>query len=356
MTVLIAIKGWEPDTWTSRLTALLPDHDVRLYPDETVDLSKVRYLFAWKPPAEIIGRLTGLEAIFSLGAGVDHLMRMPDLPDVPIVRIVDPDLTMRMTEWVTLQVLAHHRRQRLYARQQARGIWKSHSQPPASAVRVGIMGLGVLGQDAAQVLARIGFQVAGWSRTEKRMEGVETYCGADGLDDFLARTDILVNLLPLTPETTGILNQGLFNKLAHDGAGHFGEDGPALINAGRGGSQVEADIVKAVSNGTLSAATLDVFETEPLPKASPLWQDPLITVTPHIAAESDPDALSRYVAAQIRAHEAGEGSAIWSTDQWVIDQRVLQPQTRISHPGARESHSSNAVYSAASRVGPTPQP
>lgn len=306
MALLVAVKGWETDTWTSRLSALLPDADVRLHPETAGKLADVRYLLAWKPPAELLTSLPKLEVIFSLGAGVDHLLEIPELPDVPIVRIVDPDLTMRMSEWVTLQVLMHHRRQRLYDRQQARGKWISHAQPAAKDVRVGVMGLGVLGADAAQVLARLGFQVAGWSRSAKTIDGIETFDGVDGLDEFAKRTDILINLLPLTPETTGILNYELFSKLSSDRKRHENANVPVLINAGRGGSQVEDDIVRALNDGTLAACSLDVFETEPLSKKSTLWAHPGIIVSPHVAAESDPDALSRYVADQIRAYESGE--------------------------------------------------
>lgn len=308
MTLLVAVKGWKSEDWTEKLTALLPGQTVARFPEDEVDLASVRYLLAWKAPEDLYSRLTGLEAIFSLGAGVDHLLDVPTLPaDVPVVRIVDPNLTMRMTEWVVLQVLMHHRRQRLYDRQQARSRWQSHAQPVASEVRVGVMGLGVLGSDAASALARLGFQVAGWSRTPKQIDGIECFDGAEGLDAFLGRTDILVNLLPLTPQTRGILNGGLFAKLARDGAGHFGEHGPVLINAGRGGSQVEDDILDALEDGTLGGCSLDVFETEPLPRDSELWSHPNIIVSPHIAAESDTRALTRYVAEQIKAHEAGAG-------------------------------------------------
>src|SRR5690606_27866780 len=147
-----------------------------------------------------------LAAIFSLGAGVDHLMSDPALPDVPIVRIVDPDLTTRMTEYVVLHVLLHHRRFKLYDGQQRAGIWRENSDPVASDVRVGIMGLGVLGEAAAAALRPLGFQLNGWSRTPKTVPGVTCFAGGAGLAPFLARTDILVSLLPLTEETRGILN------------------------------------------------------------------------------------------------------------------------------------------------------
>jgi glyoxylate/hydroxypyruvate reductase len=163
------------------------------------------------------------------------------------------------------------------------------------------MGFGVLGQDAARKLKMMGFDVAGWSRSPKTVDGFRVFAGEEGLESFLARTDILVSLLPLTADTRGILNRRLFGRLARDG--RLG--GPVLINAGRGGSQVEADIVACLDDGTLKAATLDVFETEPLPQDSPLWTHPRVTVTPHNSAVSDPEMTARYIADQIRRHEAG---------------------------------------------------
>jgi glyoxylate/hydroxypyruvate reductase A len=165
------------------------------------------------------------------------------------------------------------------------------------------MGYGELGQDAGEVLVRLGFRVAAWSRSPKLASaGVELFSGAEGLAPFLARTDILVALMPLTPETRGILDRRLFAGLAQGGV----LGAPVLINAGRGGLQVEADILAALDDGTLGAATLDVFNQEPLPADSPLWTHPNVTITPHNAADSDPDAISDYVAQQILAFEAGE--------------------------------------------------
>jgi glyoxylate/hydroxypyruvate reductase A len=224
------------------------------------------------------------------------------LPDVPIVRVVSPDLTQRMTEWVTLQVLLHHRRQLVYDRFQAERRWHELRQPAAADVRVGVMGLGVLGRDATDVLVRLGFAVAGWSRRPTTVKGVQTFSGADGLDRFLARTDILVCLLPLTAETRGILALPLFARLARDGA--LGR-GPVVINGGRGGLQVEADIVAAIEEGILGGASLDVFEPEPLAPASPLWHLPNVVVTPHVAAASEPATIAPEIIGQILAHEAG---------------------------------------------------
>ena len=202
------------------------------------------------------------------------------------MRVVDEDLTNRMSEYVVLHCLMHLRAQRRHDEQQRRKIWfDDRFQPGAHEVRVGIMGLGVLGQDAARKLRAIGFDVAGWSRSPREIEGMPTFSGEAGLAPFLARTDILVCLLPLTQATRGILGRALFERLARDG--RLG--GPILVNAGRGGLQVEADILAALDDGTLKAATLDVFEMEPLPPESPLWSHPAVTVTPHNAAMSNPE-------------------------------------------------------------------
>jgi glyoxylate/hydroxypyruvate reductase len=298
--VLIASGHWDAAPWADALKRLDPARPVHVWPDVD-DPAAIRYAMVWHPPAGALSGLPNLAAIFALGAGVDYVVPDDSLPDVPLVRIVDADLTMRMTEWVVLQVLMHHRRQREYDRLQAARRWKEIDQPPASSVRVGIMGLGVLGRDAAEVLARIGFRVAGWSRRAKSMPGIATYHGPDGLDAMLRRTDILVCLLPLTPATRGILNRDLFLRLPRDGA----LGGPVLVNAGRGGLQVEADILAALDEGALAAASLDVFETEPLPETSPLWTHPDVVVTPHVAGASDPDTLTAVIHRQIVAFEAG---------------------------------------------------
>lgn len=301
MTLLVAVT-WDPQPWVERFKLYLPEHPVVVL-GEGFDRSRVRYVATWGPKPGSLSDLPTLEAIFSLGAGVDHLMGYPDLPDVPIVRVSQDDLTHRMSEYVVMHCLMHLRDQRRYDAAQRARTWDNENTPPiAGDVRVGVMGFGVLGQDAARKLKMMGFDVAGWSRTPKSVEGFEVYSGDDGLERFLARTDILVSLLPLTPETRGILNASLFAKLARDG--RLG--GPVLINTGRGKLQVEADILAALDDGTLKAATLDVFEVEPLPQDSRLWTHPRVTVTPHNSAVSDPDATARYIAKQIRRHEAGE--------------------------------------------------
>ncbi|MCE1236420.1 MAG: glyoxylate/hydroxypyruvate reductase A [Hyphomicrobiales bacterium] len=300
MSILVTIEHWNPDLWLERFRRLAPDLDI-LDAREPFDPRAIRFATVWKPKPGLLAALPNLEAVFNLGAGVDALVADPSLPNVPIIRIVDPDLTARMTEWVAMNVLTLHRRAGELRAQQARAEWRGLPQPAARAVTVGIMGLGVLGRDAGDVLGRLGFSLVGWSRTKQTVEGMETFAGSSELDAFLGRTDILVVLLPATPETRGILNRDLFAKLR--GAAHVG--GPALINAGRGALQVEADILAALDAGELAHAVLDVFEVEPLAKTSALWAHPKVTITPHCAADSDADALGERILAGIRDLIAG---------------------------------------------------
>lgn len=265
------------------------------------DLAGVDYAVVWKPDASLFSRAPDLKVLFSGGAGVDHIMAAGDIPDIPIVRFVDRNLTTRMSEWVVLQCLIHLRRVLPYLEQQKQRVWKEFLQPEAADVTVGLMGLGVLGRDAAAKLKVLGFNVIGWSRTRKEIEGVETF-DAEGLDAFLARTDILVGLLPLTPETEGFYDRALFSKLRQGGA----LEKPFFINAGRGRSQNEADLYAALTDGTLGGASVDVFAVEPLPPESPLWGLDNLVITPHVAASSDPEALFSLMREQIGRFERGE--------------------------------------------------
>ena len=300
--LLIAIQGWDVAPWIERFRNYAGTRDIRVWPDTVGDPRDIAYAAAWKPPHGLLKTYPNLKAIFSLGAGVDHLTGDSALPDVPLARIVDRDLTHRMTEYVVMHTLMFHRKQRLYDRQQARKVWFEHEQAAAKDIAVGVMGLGELGLDAVSALQRIGFNVAGWSRTPKHIAGVNTFHGRDGLDAFLARTEILVALLPHTPATEGILNLNLFRKLKRDGAA----GGAYLINAGRGKLQVDADILYALDQNVLAGAALDVFPTEPLPQTSALWTHPLVCVSPHNAAVSDPKALVQNVLRQIENFEAAK--------------------------------------------------
>lgn len=294
-------ENWSPERWKARFDEVCPGRPVWRLSDAGFDPAEVHYAAVWKPvPGEIAG-FPNLRVIFNLGAGVDALLADSTLPDVPLVRVAVGDLTGRMAEYVALHVLMHHR-QELYLRESQRlRRWAPKFQWPAGAVTVGIMGLGVLGANAAEVLHRIGFKVTGWSRSERQIAGIDCFHGEAGLEPFLRRTDILVCLLPLTAETRHILNRELFSKLNR--SSRMGA--PVLINAGRGGLQNEADILACLDNGTLGAASLDVFSEEPLPADSPFWTHPKVVLTPHNAADTDPDEISKYVARQIERFEAG---------------------------------------------------
>jgi glyoxylate/hydroxypyruvate reductase len=302
MALLIAART-RADLFAAAARKLDPALDLRVAPDlgraEEIDTA-----LAWQPPPGLLQKVPRLRLIISVGAGVDALLGDPTLPDLPLVRYVDPDLTGRMVEYVTLHVLYHHRRMTEFGELQSRREWNYLAEPAAHEIRVGLMGLGVMGQASVAPLKLLGYQLRGWSRTPKTIEGVDCYCGEAGLEAFLADTDIMACVLPLTPETRGILNRGLIRKLSRQGRDER-LPGPVLINAGRGGLQVDADIVAALEAGELYAASLDVFETEPLPTASPLWSHPRVVITPHNAAESAPLSIVRYALRQRQRHLDG---------------------------------------------------
>jgi glyoxylate/hydroxypyruvate reductase A len=295
------VNGAQVDAWLAALRAHAKAHDIQVWPDAIGNAADVAYACVWNPPHGLLAKFPNLKAIINLGAGADHLLADPALPSVPLARVVHPDLTGRVTEYVVLHVLMHHRRQRLYDAQQHNRLWHAHDQPAASEVAVGVMGLGAIGSNAAAALARLGFKMAGWSRAPKSLPGLETFQGRAGLGAFLARTEILVCLLPRTRDTEGILNLALFRQLKRDGAA----GGAYLINAGRGPLQVDGDIVAALNEGTLAGATLDVFREEPLPPDSPLWVHPRVTITPHNAGDISPRLFAPQVIAQIERFERG---------------------------------------------------
>lgn len=302
MTILFAAEGWDPAPWIRAFESHSGGQRRVVTPGQDHDPAEIHYAAVWKPRPGLLASLPNLRAIFNLGAGVDALLADRTLPDVPIIRIVNPDLTVRMTEWIVLQALFHLRQMPTYQAQQARREWRQLPQPAAREVRIGLMGYGVLGRDSADVLQRLGFDVAVWARRPQPDADCPVFVGKEALPAFLARTDMLVVLLPLTPDTRGILDRALFAGLAQDGV----LGGPVLINAGRGGLQVEADILAALDSGQLAGASLDVFETEPLPSTSPLWTHPKVVITPHVAADSTPEGLTGGILADIARFERGE--------------------------------------------------
>ena len=270
---------------------------LRQWPDVGL-ADEIDFILIWGPPLKALTEFPNLKAVFSLGAGVDHLGDLMSLPEsVPIIRFIDPRLTEEMTGYVLLNVLRFHRLDPLYRQQQQDKVWDYAYPKAAHDVRVGIAGAGVLGLDAAKTLKSLDYDVAVWSRTTKSLDGLKCYAGMDELEAFLARTSILVNILPLTDETRGLWNAERFDQL---------EDGAYIINSGRGNSLVEADLVAALDRGKLGGVALDVFQREPLPKEHAFWSHPKVVVTPHVASLTHPASIAHQVALNIAKLERGE--------------------------------------------------
>lgn len=289
-----------PEPWVEALSAALPDLDVRIAaPGGAVagDPADVRYALVWKPPHGFFAQFPKLALVINLGAGVDALVARDDLPKVPITRLVDPNMTRMMAGYVLMAVMRHARDIPAFEAAQRERRWHYiHPRNPEE-IRVGILGLGELGAAAARELARQGFDVRGWSRGPKAIDGVAAIHGLDGLDGFIADTEILVAMLPLTPDTRGLLDARRLGLLPH---------GAKFVNVARGPVVDEAALVAALASGAIAGATLDVFETEPLPQASPLWAMPQVLITPHLASVPIPRSAAAQIAANIRRIRAGE--------------------------------------------------
>ncbi len=298
MVILFQSKTDDPEKWRRAFADALPEAELRIGAESVAEPAEVDYAVAWKPPQGLLKRYPNLKAILSLGAGVDHLASDPDLPtNVPVVRLVDSGLTWGMSEYVVWAVLGHHRRTREYRQLQAEHRWARLEVPLGPARRVGVMGLGELGADAARALKALRFEVAGWSNRRKQIDGVESFAGRDEFGHFLVRTEILVNLLPLTEQTLGILNRHTLGALPK---------GACLVNAARGRHLVEEDLLELLGTGQIAEATLDVFREEPLPAGHPFWDHPRITVTPHEAAITPAETAAATIAENIRKMERGE--------------------------------------------------
>ena len=265
--------------WVQAFKSEAPEEKVLL--NEAIENPEnIELLLVWKHPKGSLKAFTNLKLLYSLGAGVDHLMQDPDIPKgVRICRIVDPLLAFSMSNYIVYAVLDYQRRMDKYRSDQRQKIW-DHYAPPERTLEIGILGLGNLGSDAGQKLNALGFKVAGYSPSPKSVPGIQCYHGEE-LNSFLAACYVLICTVPFTPETKGILNTQLLEKLPKESY---------LINVARGGVQIEKDILSALESGQLSGAFLDVFETEPLPKESPLWEHPKVKITPHIASITNPEA------------------------------------------------------------------
>lgn len=296
-TVLIAL----PPSLAGRMASLFSAAGMQTFVQgrDAFASDVIQYLVSFRPPRRLLGTLPNLKAMLSLGAGVDGFLADSELPrHVPLIRFVDHTLSQEMAQYVVMQVLIHHRMQRMFDAAQRIGEWRQTMlRRRTSETRIGILGIGEIGTVVASHLVPLGFAVSGWSRAPKAVPGVRNFAGAELRDAFLAQSDFLVCLLPLTEGTRGIMNAAFFAKLPK---------GAFVINVARGGHLVDDDLIAAIDSDHLSGAALDVFHTEPLAPSSPLWRHPRITVTPHIAAISDPDAGARYMIACIRLAEAAK--------------------------------------------------
>jgi glyoxylate/hydroxypyruvate reductase A len=297
MALLFLAQVDDEAEWLAAFRSALPEETLRVFPavGEPADIDGA--LVARPPPGEL-AKLPNLKLICSLWAGVDGLLRDPTWPRaVPLARLVDPYMTQAMSESALAHVLGAHRQLDAYRRQQAGGQWRMLLQKRADERRVGVLGLGELGGDAARKLKALGFDVAGWSRRPRDLPGIRSYAGADALPSFLQRTEILVCLLPLTGDTRGILDARALAALPA---------GATVINLARGGLIVDRDLLTALDRGHLAGAVLDVFDTEPLPADHAYWRHPRVTITPHVAAVSDPRTVAPVIAANIRRWRAGQ--------------------------------------------------
>lgn len=284
------------EQWKALFAEHAPDIEWRAWPD-IGDPRDIKYLTAWMAPDDVQTLLPNLEVVFALSAGVDQLdlSRLPEA--LPVVRLLDPGIGKGMCEYACFAVLSLHRDMLKYRQQQREGRWQAHPLRPSSKRRVGVMGLGLQAQQILGSLQPFGFELSGWARSEHRIDGVVCHAGVDQLPKFLSQCDILICVLPLTEQTTGILNRELFAQLPQ---------GAALVNMGRGRHLVEEDLLEALDSGQLSAAVLDVLQQEPAAPAHPFWNHPQILLTPHIAAMTQPDSAFPGLLENIRRHERGE--------------------------------------------------
>jgi glyoxylate/hydroxypyruvate reductase A len=297
-TVVLASTQIDMSYLLSTFAKLAPELDIRLH-GETGTPEQADTVLCWHAPAGLFGALPRLRLVQSIAAGVDHITADPTVPaDVPICRIIDPNMASGMVAYVVWAVAHRHRHFDQYLARSAVGVWQESPIVPTRLHRVGIAGMGVLGLAVAKALAMLGYDVAGWSRSPKPdlPDGVTGYHGVGQLGDFLGRSDSLVCLLPLTDETQGFLNADLFARLPA---------GAHLINVGRGAHLVDQDLLTALDRGQLGAATLDAFTQEPLPVDHPFWRDPRITVTPHIATRTGPTVVVSQLLANLARLDAG---------------------------------------------------
>ncbi|MGB3468212.1 MAG: glyoxylate/hydroxypyruvate reductase A [Cyclobacteriaceae bacterium] len=294
MSIVIIAPTRDCSVWITQLKALDKTLEIETYPHVS-DPDKVSCAVVWLYPHGVLNKYPNLRLICSMGAGVDHILKDPGLPDVPVTRIVSERLAFSMNTYVASAVLNIHRNYEKYRQDQRSKTWDQKTFPEVEVI-TGIYGFGYLGRKIGITLRDLGLEVHGYSKSRKKVEGIATY-GEEEESLFLSKINVLVGVLPMTSETNGIFNYALFRKLRKP---------TCFINVGRGNQQVEKDIIKALDEGLLSGAVLDVFEHEPLPKDSPLWEHPKVKLTPHIAGITNPDAAVPQIFENYRAMTKGK--------------------------------------------------
>jgi glyoxylate/hydroxypyruvate reductase A len=295
MDLVLATAGAAAPDWRAAFARVLPEARIHVWPDVP---GEADFAAVWKPPEALFRRVRVRRAIANLGAGVDALLAVPTLPSgVPVLRLEDAGMAEQMAEYVALAVLAAFREQRAYGLQQRQRRWHARARADKRTFAVGLLGLGVLGQAVARPLAALGFPLLGWSRGAHAPAGIETFTGSAGLDALLARSRMLVCMLPLTGETRGLLDRARLSRLPR---------GAHVVNVARGPLVVEDDLLALLDSGHLASATLDVFVTEPLPASHRFWHHPAVTLTPHVSAATLIDASAAQVAAKFAAIVRGE--------------------------------------------------
>lgn len=294
MKITFCCTGTEPEPWLAGLRAALPQAQVELW---QAGASPADYAVVWAPPQQFFDEQPQLKAVFAIGAGVDALLKLRLPASASFVRLDDAGMAVQMAEYVCHAVIRHFRELDLYAADISQCRWSVRPSRKRADFPVGVMGLGVLGQRVAHALTQFEFPVNGWSRTAKSLDGVRGFAGAQQLDAFLAASRILVNLLPLTVETQGIMNRHTLSRL---------QPGGFVINVARGAHLVDEDLLALLDSGHLAGATLDVFHTEPLPLTHPFWRHPRITITPHTSARTLREISIAQIAGKLAALARGE--------------------------------------------------
>jgi len=292
--IAFCCTGTEPEPWLAGLRAALPQAQVALWQPGA---GRADYALVWAPPQQFFDEQPQLKGVFAIGAGVDALLKLRLPPNATVVRLDDAGMAVQMAEYVCHAVIRHFREFDVYEAETRQGHWTSHKPRKRADFPVGVMGLGVLGQRVARALSQFEFPVNGWSRSPKALDGVRSFSGPAQLDDFLAASRVLVNLLPLTLDTQGIMNLATLSRL---------RPGGYVINVARGAHLVDEDLLALLDSGQLAGATLDVFRVEPLPPDHPFWRQPKITITPHTAARTLRATSIAQIAGKIEALERGE--------------------------------------------------